>query len=127
MTNWCYKILDFCTCSHEIGCVALSHVDRFLSTEMGNFVLYDRRWFQLAVMCALQISIKIHESGKLDMAALIQLGRNAFNEDEIRGMEEEIVFALRWRLCPPTPFVFLEALMELFPSNLANAMKSVVL
>ena len=126
MANWCYKILDFCSCSHEVASVAMSHVDRFLSTEMGNFVIYDRRWFQLAVMCALQISIKTHESGKLDMSALIQLGRGAFSEDEIIGMEEEIAFALRWRLCPPTPFVFMENLMELFPSKLPNAMKNVL-
>lgn len=127
MTTWCYKILDFCSCSHEIVSVAMSHVDRFLTTEMGNFVLYDRRWFQLAVMCALQVSIKMHESGKLDMGALIQLGRGAFNEDEIIGMEEEILFALRWRLCPPTPFVLLEALVELIPSELTNVMRNVLL
>ena len=127
MTNWCYKILDFSSCGHEIAASAITIVDRFLSTEMGNFVLYDRKWFQLAVMCALQVSMKIHESGKLDMRALIQLGRGAFSEDEIIAMEEEIVFALRWRLCPPTAFIFMENLLELFPINLSNAMKIVLL
>lgn len=117
MTTWCYKILDFCKASPDTCGAAMSNLDRFLSTERGNFALYDRRWFQLAVMCSLQLAIKIHDSGKLEMGAMLQLGRGSFTADEVLMMEEEILYALAWRICPPTPYIFLELLIELVPST----------
>jgi len=117
MATWCYKILGFCKASPDTCSAAMSNLDRFLSTERGNFALYDRQWFQLAVMCSLQLAIKLHDSERLEMDALLQLGRGSFTADEVVMMEEEILYALSWRLCPPTAYVFLELLIELVPTT----------
>jgi len=117
MATWAYKILGFCKANPDTCSAAMSNLDRFLSTERGNFALKDRRWFQLAVMCSLQLAIKIHDSEKLEMSAILQLGRGSFTADEVVLMEEEILSALGWRICPPTPYAYLEVLIELVPST----------
>lgn len=66
MINWCYQVLNYCDASQETDNMAISHVDRFLSSKNGSFVLNDKSRFQLAVMSSLLLAIKIHESSKLD-------------------------------------------------------------
>jgi len=127
MGNWCYRILEFSNISQEIGSTAMNTLDRFISTEHGNFVLYDRHWFQLAVMCALQIAIKVHKSCKLEMNTLLQIGKGAYSEYEIIEMEKEIIFGLSWRLCPPTAYNFLDILVDLLPSTISYTLKKAIL
>jgi len=117
MAAWAYKILGFCKASPDTCSAVMSNLDRFLSTERGIFALKDRRWFQLAVMCSLHLAIKIHDSERLEMSAILQLGRGSFTADEVVLMEEEILYALDWRVCPPTPYAYLEVLIELVPET----------
>jgi len=123
MANWCYRILEFSGISYEIGSTVMNNLDRFMSTEHGNFVIYDRHWFQLAVMCSLQIAIKVNKSSKLDMNTLLQIGKGAYDESEIIGMERELAFGLEWRLCPPTAYNFIEVLVDLLPPAVPNSLK----
>merc|ERR1712157_111456 len=41
-------------------------------------------------------------------------------------MEKEIIFALGWRLAPPTQYIFLEILMEVFPQEICSSIKEQV-
>merc|ERR1711862_743370 len=115
MTNWCYQVLDYCDASQETGSMAISYVDRFLSSKKGSFVLNDKSHFQLAVMSSLLLAIKIHESSKLETDTLSKLSRGLFSSEDINAMEQSILSALSWRLCPATPYAFLEFFLDLLP------------
>lgn len=123
MVNWCYQVLDYCNASQETASIAISYVDRFLSSSQGSFVLNDKNWFQLTVMGSLQLAIKMHESSNLESDTLSQLSRGLFSVDDISLMEKAILSALSWRLCPPTPYVFLDLFLDLLPPSLLNSMK----
>lgn len=123
MTNWCYQVLDYCNASEETASVAMSYVDRFLSTKQGSFVLNDKRWFQLLVMSSLQLAIKVQESKKLGVDILSELSRGMFSAEDITLMEKALLSALSWRLCSATPYVFLDIFLELLPTSMSNSTK----
>lgn len=123
MTNWCYQVLDYCNASQETASIAISYVDRFLSSSQGSFVLNDKNWFQLAVMCSLQLAIKVNESSKLEVDTLSQLSRGLFSVEDITLMEKAMLSALSWRLCPATPYVFLDFFLDLLPPSLSSTTK----
>jgi len=119
MANWCFEALKSLSALEETGSTAISILDRFLSSEEGNFALNNKRWFQLATICSLQLSIKMQESrnNTLNLIdCLKQYLGNTFSMNEIIGMEKEILYALSWRLCPPTAYDFLELLLYLLPT-----------
>jgi len=123
MANWCYQVLDYCNASEETGSVAMSYVDRFLSTKQGSFVLNDKKWFQLLVMSSLQLAIKVQESKKLEIDILADLSRGMFSVEDINLMEKALLSALSWRLCSATPYVFLDLFLELLPTSISNSTK----
>jgi len=123
MTNWCYQVLDYCNAGEETGSVAISYVDRFLSTKQGSFVLNDKKWFQLTVMCSLQLAIKVQEPSRLESDTLSDLSRGMFSVEDITMMEKALLSALSWRLCPATPYVFLDLFLELLPTSISNSTK----
>ena len=127
MAKWSYRILEFSDISSEICSTVMNNLDRFMSTEYGDFAIYDRHWFQLAVVCSLQIAIKVNKSCKLDMSTLIQIGKGAYNESDIIDMERELAFGLEWRLCPPTAYNFTELLLDLLPHAAPRALKKAIL
>lgn len=125
MGNWCCKIVDHYKFNADTAFIAMSHVDRFLSTTDGNFALYDRQWFQLVVLTCLQLAIKTNESFPLHIDNLIALGRT-FSKEDISSMEKEILSALAWRLTPPIPSTFLHLMLYLFPPSVPNSMRMIL-
>jgi hypothetical protein len=127
MANWCYQVLDYCDASEEIGSIAISYVDRFLSSKQGSFVLNDKKYFQLLVMCSLQLAIKLHESRTLESDTLSKLSRGLFSVKDISLMEKALLTALSWRLCPATPYVILDVFIDLLPPTMSDTTKSSLL
>jgi len=123
MANWCYQVLDYCGASEETASVAISYVDRFLSTKQGSFVLNDKKWFQLLVMSSLQLAIKVHESKKLEIDILSELSRGMFSVEDINLMEKALLSALEWRLCSATSYVFLDFFLDLLPLSVSTSTK----
>jgi len=124
MTNWCYQVLDYCNASEETASVAISYVDRFLSSSQGRF---DKKFFQLLVMCSLQLAIKVCESKKLESETLSLLSRGMFSAQDINLMEKALLSALKWRLYPATPHVFLDFFFDLLSNTMSNSTKSSLL
>jgi len=120
MANWCHQVLDYCNASEETASVALSYADRFVSSKQGSFVLNDKKWFQLAVMCSLQLAIKVQESSRLESHTLSELSRGMFSVEDITLMEKALLSGLSWRLCPATPYVFLELFLDLLPPSISS-------
>jgi len=113
MAAWCYQMVDFCNFSHDTAALALTFLDRFLTTTQGKPLLRDRRLFQLACMCSLELAVKLHESTKLDVNLLSELSKGCYSADEIIDMEMKMLFALGWLLSPPTPATFLDMFIQL--------------
>ena len=117
MSKWFTKIVTHCNFNRELSCIAMYLLDRFISTQHGRVVLYDTRYYQLASVCCLQLATKMHEPRKLDMESLSILCRGHYHVDEISRMEYTILFALKWQLCLPTPYTFIDLFIELLPPN----------
>ena len=42
IAKWCFKIMDICDSKHETAVIAISCLDRFVSTPSGQEILLDR-------------------------------------------------------------------------------------
>jgi len=95
--EWCYQVVDHFDFSREVVSVAMSYLDRYLSTRRVN-----KKIFQLAAMTCLYLAIKLYEPSSLKISSLIALSRGFFTAEHIIAMEESILRALNWRMHPPT-------------------------
>jgi Cyclin len=117
MVEWCYEVIDFVNLSRETAFVAISYLDRFLSTcsERARQVLESRKEYQLAAMTCLFIAIKICEPKMIDTTLLVQLSRGSYDSQDFKNMEFDILVGLKWYLNDPTPMSFIAYYLALLP------------
>jgi Cyclin, N-terminal domain/Cyclin, C-terminal domain len=120
MAEWCYQVVDFCKFSRETVAIAMSYLDRYISTETGLPALYDRKVFQLAAMTCLYTAIKIHEPEAMEPRIIAQLSRGVYTEEQVTDMELEILMAIQWRMNPPTALSFINNFFALLPEGTMN-------
>lgn len=130
MTEWCFQVVDFCECDRESVGIAMSYLDRFLCTHLGNAALEDRKQFQLAAMCCLYTAIKLFETREMNLSLLADLSRGCYSEADIANMEIIVLSALQWRMHPPTSINFVHQFhMLLSPTKIgadfASALKDI--
>ena len=125
MCVWCFDIAKYFKFDPEIVNLAISYVDRFLTSNQRSICeLHDAQLFQLVVMCSLNIALKINQSKTIDAYYFIQLSNGRFTRKQIYSMEKEILFALSWRLCPPTCYDFVHfILINLIPPSVSSDVK----
>jgi hypothetical protein len=122
MTEWCYQIVDFCKFNHETVAIAMSYLDRYMSTQVvGSPALDDRKIFQLAAMTCLYTAIKIHEPEAMEPRIVSQLSRGAYTEEQVTDMELEVLNAIQWRMNPPTACSFIRNFLTLLPEGTMSA------
>ena len=80
--EWSYQVVDHFDFSRETVAISMHMLDRYLSTKQVN-----KQVFQLAAMTCLYLSIKLNETGRLSMAAMIELSRGFFTIDQMKSME----------------------------------------
>ena len=86
IAEWCYQVVDHFDFSREVVCVAIHYLDRYLGTKYVN-----KKMFQLAAMTSLYLAIKLHDPGRLSMAAMIELSRGCFVMEQMKAMEMELL------------------------------------
>jgi len=118
MCQWCYQVVDHYGFERDTTQMALRCLEAFLRTPQGKPFLETKSQYQLASMACLYLIIKVHERVELDVSAFCLLSRNAYNETQIRQVEQTIIFSLNWRLCPPTAAAFVRCYIQLLPSSL---------
>ena len=105
--------------------VSTSLFDRYLSSGKGRSAeaLGNRYQFQLAAITSFYLAVKIHED-KVEMSAetLAILCKNYYAVPDILSTEEDILFALDWRVATPTPMAFVRCLAELLPPTVTPSM-----
>ena len=114
---WLRKVQTALKLSPETVWIALSYLDRYLSSGKGasQEALKCRYKFQLAAITSFWIAVKIYESMKLNVSTLVKLCKGYYEESEIVSTEEDILYALDWRVTTPTPMEFVRIFMELLP------------
>ena len=119
MCEWCYQVTDFCKFKRETVAIAMSYLDRFLSTTRprAHKALHDRKEYQLAAMTSLYIAIKLFEPVAMDAELLSTISHGCYTESDIVDMEQEILTALSWRVNGPTAHDFLSHIISLLPSS----------
>lgn len=118
MSEWCFQVVDFCKFNRETVAIAMSYLDRFLTTPEGSEALNDRKIFQLAAMTSLYTAIKIHEPEAMEPKIVASLSRGAYTEEEVTDMERTILMAIKWRMNPPTAIAFVHHFMALMPADI---------
>lgn len=117
MVLWCYSVIDYVSFNRETVLIAISYLDRFISTgsDRARVVVKDRREYQLAAMTSLYMAIKLFEPKKINMECLAELSRGSYTSSDLSGMESDMLFDLKWHLNCPTAVSFLEHYVLLLP------------
>lgn len=115
LCNWGFEAIACCTGIDRLTAVkAISYFDRFMSTSSSDGIGLEA--IQLAFVASLVIALKV-ESGlnvELDFVANF-VTKGAYDKEEIKRMEMEVLQALEWRLSGPTPHDFVDRFLEIVP------------
>ena len=117
LCDWSNKIIDFCDLDRETVEIAFSYVDRFVQTDDGYRVLQNSNEYQLLVVTALYVAIKVHETVAISAAQFEKISRNMFTAQDVEEMEHILLQGLGWHLHPPTSLCFVRLFLELMPSE----------
>lgn len=117
LTDWCFAIVDRCRFQRETVATAMNLVDRFVgapsaspagspagSQDHDTEASFDRAAFQLVVVTALYISIKLNERTTFGSQDFVAASRGMYSVEDIQCMELKILHVLSWRVHPPTGF-----------------------
>jgi hypothetical protein len=127
IVDWCYGVVDCFQLDRDYVAMAWNMVDRFMSNPYqlpsSGFppyfshqeILHDRIMYQLLVVSALYIVIKIHARVIFSADKLADVSQGIYSVEDIEAMERTILYCLSWRVCAPTAFqvgcVILELMM----------------
>lgn len=119
MIDWCFVICDSFDLSRETVWIAMSILDRYLSTGKGKSgeALQTKQKYQLSVITSFYIAVKTNEPFQLGIDMLVKLCRGYYKESTIFAMEREILASLEWRVCASatTPMEFVRHFLALLP------------
>lgn len=125
---WVVNIMDACNYKKEYAAITMNVLDRFVSTTDGRKVLLDRSEYQLAALTALYTSVKIHCPQALSPDLVAKLSQGSFTRVDIERMERRLLFALQFRVNPPTVMDFVRSYLDIVPSDgLDEESKQVIL
>ncbi|KAL7534093.1 hypothetical protein ACHAXR_005629 [Thalassiosira sp. AJA248-18] len=103
VVDWCYDIVDKCHLDRDAVAVAMNLADRFMSSQdTTEDILYHRGQYQLLIISALYLSIKINEAVSFSSDEFAAITHDTYSREEIEDMEQKILHRLEWRLCVPT-------------------------
>lgn len=122
MCEWIFHVIDSTRLQRETATVAMTFLDRFLcsASERATQARMDRKEYQLAAITCLYIAVKIREPFELDATLMSKLSRGLHSAQEITSLEYDVLIALQWKANAPTPFQFVNYLLELLPDSVKS-------
>lgn len=122
MCEWIFHVIDSTRLQRETASVAMTFLDRFLCShsERATQARMDRKKYQLAAITCLYIAVKIREPFELDAILMSKLSRELYSAQEITCLEYDVLVALQWKANAPTPFQFVNYLLELLPDSVKS-------
>ena len=127
MVQWTNNLVDFCKYSRETADIAISCLDRFLSTPEGSKTLSNSEQFQLAAMTAFYTCAKIHERQAMEPASIARLSRGTHSKEAVEQMELYLLRVLQWKVHPPTAMRFAMCFLDLIPSEIIDEQHRIVI
>lgn len=123
MVTWCQQVQKALKLSPETVWIAISFFDRYLSSGKGksSAALQDKYTFQLTVITCFYTAVKLYEDVELSVSTLAKLCKNYYKKNDIIESEEDILFALDFRLATPTAMDFIRHYMKLLPSEMITS------
>mmetsp|Transcript_15641 Transcript_15641/g.33020 ORF Transcript_15641/g.33020 Transcript_15641/m.33020 type:complete len:287 (+) Transcript_15641:161-1021(+) len=119
MVEWLFICVDTFGLSRETVGVAMSILDRYLSSGNGKSaeVLENKQKFQLAAITSFYMAIKISEPLQLDIDFVVKLCRGYYKGSDVTVFEQDILTSLEWRVClsTTTPMEYVRHFLELLP------------
>ena len=103
MILWFYNIVDQLDASRVIVEFATFYLDQYLfylSTETKQTM--NINLYRLSSLTALYLALKVHCSTKVSPKVFATLSNGAFRQSELSTMETDILFALKFRISPPS-------------------------
>ena len=117
MSNWMYTVVDTLKLPREAVTIAMSYVDRYLSTTTSSGGLLPsfrcRMEFQLTCMTCFYMAVKVHSPVAIDTSLVSQLSRHQFTPEQIEQRELDVLTALKWKVNPPTALRFIECYRQI--------------
>lgn len=107
LLDWIMEVCTAFTFKRETYYIALSTLDRFIS-----IILATKAELQLIGLSCLYIACKREEITSPSINDFAKTADNSFTTQEIRIMENKILFTLKWQLCPVTFYTWLNAMLE---------------
>jgi len=122
MVVYLQKIGKALKLSPETVWQSISFFDRYLSSGKGksNDALQDKYKFQLVAIASFYIAVKLYEQVELSVGTLAKLCKGYYAESDIIDCEEDILFALNFRLATPTPVEFIRHYIHLLPLDIID-------
>ncbi|KAL7444079.1 hypothetical protein ACHAXH_009925 [Discostella pseudostelligera] len=113
--GWMYRVADHFMIDREVVSIALSYIDRVLST---NYCA-DRRTFKLISAASFHLAIKVHFPHMMrEVGSLIpELSRGDFSHHDVIIMEKELTHSLTWLINPTTAQCILMQILSLLHPN----------
>lgn len=107
VVQWCYDVVDHVHEDRHVVGVAMSILDRYVSSTDSRFV--EEAVYEVASMTALFLAIRIIGNGKLSIEDLVSMSRNGIRKGDILSMGSRIVQTLSWEHKIITPVNFIRA------------------
>ena len=120
MVLWCQQTQRTLKLSRETVWIAISYLDRYLSSGRGKShqAIMNKAKFQLVAITALYIAIKLYEDVELNVTTLVRLCKGYYTTTDILSMEEDVLFALDFRVTTASPTEFVRHFIKLLPPEL---------
>ncbi|CAJ1965395.1 unnamed protein product [Cylindrotheca closterium] len=116
VAHWTLQLAEACDYGVETSCLAMSCLDRFLSTMEGYMVILNPHEFQKAALTSLYIAVKMNEFEVLGPQNIALLSRGQHTAEDVEEMELFILKSLNWRVNPPTALSFVRLYLQLVPN-----------
>jgi hypothetical protein len=133
IVDWCHNLIDLCQLDRESVAIAMNLVDRFMSNPCRlprsensphvshREILYDRSKYQLLVVSALYIAIKVSERVIFSSEKLAAATRGLYLKESIEAMERTILACLQWKVSVPTAFQVGYVTLELIKAKVQES------
>ena len=102
LVDWCYSIVDHSQLNRENVAIAMDISDRYLSRTSHHQHKDLHSHFQLLVMSALYIAIKLNEQVIFSSEQFASISCGMYSVEEIEEMELKILKCLGWNVHTPT-------------------------
>ena len=117
--EWMFYLIDKIGMQRETAIIAMNYLDRFMSTKTprAKRARRNKREYYLVAFSCLYIAVKISEHIMISADAISELSNRKYSTEAILSCERHILASLRWKLNGPTPFQFIDYMLQLLPGN----------